>query len=132
MHGNSDSAHGHTRAVVWIDHLTAKVFTMGITGVTSTAVDAQLESLHLHHKVNTVGSGRVSDDPTFFPAINHLLAGCTDALIVGPGTEKTALLHYLNSRRPDMHLKAEAIDHPTDEEIIALGRKYFHISQVRA
>ena len=44
MHGNSDSAHGHTRAVVWIDHLTAKVFTMGITGVTSTAVDAQLES----------------------------------------------------------------------------------------
>lgn len=118
---------GHTRAVVWIDHLTAKVFTMGITGVGAAAIDAQLESSHLHHKANTIGSGRVQDDPSFLPAVGDMLSGCTDVLIIGPGIEKTALLHYLQTARPDMHLKLESVDHPTNDEIIALGRKYFHI-----
>lgn len=31
--------------------------------------------------------------------------------------------------RPDIRLKAEAGDHSTDEEILALGRKHFHLSQ---
>lgn len=117
----------HRRAVVWIDHLMAKVFTMGITGVNAAAVDAQLGSSHLHHKANTIGSGRVKDDPTFLPAVTDMLSGCTDVLITGPGIEKTALLRYLQTARPDMHLKLEAIDHPTNEEIIALGRRYFRI-----
>ncbi len=127
MSGKNERTSGHTRAIVWIDHLTAKVFTMGITGVSSAAVDAQLESPHLHHKANSIGSGRVNDDPAFLPAVGDMLSGCTDVLITGPGTEKTTLLHYLQTARPDMHLKLEAIDHPTNEEIIALGRKYFHL-----
>jgi hypothetical protein len=119
----------HSRAVVWIDHLTAKIFSIGITGASSRIVHAHLASPHLHHKANTVGSGRVQEDPVFLEQVAQAVASCTEVLILGPGTERTALLHYLQSARPAMMLRAEAIDHPTDAEIIALGRKHFRLDQ---
>jgi hypothetical protein len=72
MHGDravsndsvSQEGSAHLRAVVWIDHLVAKVFPMGLTGVDSLTVHAHLESCHLHHKANAIGSGRVHDDPS--------------------------------------------------------------------
>ncbi len=53
---------------------------------------------------------------------------CRDILIVGPGNERTTLLHYLQDNRKDLdatELHVEACDHPTDREIIALGRRRF-------
>ncbi|WP_298252893.1 hypothetical protein [Bradyrhizobium sp.] len=120
----------HSRAVIWIDHLIAKVFSMGMTGVTPSVVHAHLASQHLHHKANTVGSGRVEEDPSFLEQVAKAVALCREVLIVGPGTEKTALLHHLQSVYSQMVLRLDACDHPTDAEIIALGRKHFHIDQV--
>ena len=95
----------HSRAVVWIDHLTAKIFTMGLTGVTPSAAHAHLASTHLHHKANTIGSGHVADDPAFLMEIAKAVEACTDVLILGPGTEKTALMHYLQSTHPQIALR---------------------------
>ena len=53
-------------------------------------------------------------------------------LIVGPGNEKTLLLKYLEERRnsaTERELRAEACDHPTDREIIALGRRHFLLDE---
>lgn len=122
-----DHVSTHARAVVWIDHLVAKIFPMGLTGVDALTVHAHLESQHLHHKANTIGSGRVHDDPSFLKRIDEALQACTDVLIVGPGTEKTTLMHHLQAVRPTMTLHAETIDHPTDSEIIALGKRHFHL-----
>jgi hypothetical protein len=119
----------HGRAVVWIDHMTAKVFSMGLTGVTPNIFHAHLSSHHLHHKANTIGDGRVAEDPNFLEQVAKAVAPCSEVLIVGPGTEKTALHHYLQSTRPHMMLRLEACDHPTDPEIIALGRKHFRLDQ---
>ena len=118
----------HAHAVVWIDHLTAKVFPMGLAGVGEVVVHAHPSSTHLHHKANTIGSGRAEEDKSFLPAVAESLRFCHDILIVGPGTEKAALLHYLQENRKDLAataLHAEASDHPTDREIIALGRRRF-------
>lgn len=118
----------HAHAVVWIDHLTAKVFPMGLAGVGEVVVHAHPSSTHLHHKANTIGSGRAEEDKSFLPAVAETLRFCHDILIVGPGTEKAALLHYLQENRKDLAataLHAEASDHPTDREIIALGRRRF-------
>lgn len=118
----------HAHAVVWIDHLTAKVFPMGLAGVGEVVVHAHPSSTHLHHKANTIGSGRAEEDKNFLPAVAESLRFCHDILIVGPGTEKAALLHYLQENRKDLAataLHAEASDHPTDREIIALGRRRF-------
>jgi stalled ribosome rescue protein Dom34 len=122
-----DQVSAHARAVVWIDHLAAKIFPMGLTGVDSLIVHAHLESSHLHHKANTIGSGRVHDDPSFLKKVDDALQACTEVLIVGPGTEKTALMHHLQASRPTMALRVETSDHPTDGEIIALGKRHFHL-----
>jgi stalled ribosome rescue protein Dom34 len=118
----------HAHAVVWIDHLTARVFPMGQDGVGEVVVHAHPSSTHLHHKANTIGSGRAEEDKGFLPTVAESLRFCRDILIVGPGTEKAALLHYLQENRKDLtatELHAEASDHPTDREIIALGRRRF-------
>jgi stalled ribosome rescue protein Dom34 len=118
----------HAHAVVWIDHLTAKIFPMGRAGVGEVVVHAHPSSAHLHHKANSIGSGRVEEDRSFLPAVAESLRFCRDILIVGPGIEKAALLQYLQENRKDLdasRLHVEAIDHPTDREIIALGRRRF-------
>jgi hypothetical protein len=115
----------HSRAVVWIDRLTAKVFSMGLTGVSSSIVHAHLSSPHLHHKANAIGDGRVEQDPNFLEQVAKTVAPCREILILGPGMEKAALQHYLQAAYPQMMLRLEACDHPTDPEIIALGRKHF-------
>ena len=51
---------------------------------------------------------------------------------MGPGNEKTLLLKHLKeSRRApgDRDLRAESCDHPTDREIVALGRRHFHLGE---
>lgn len=117
----------HHRAVIWIDHLTAKIFSMGITGVSSHVVRAHLTSEHLYHQANSVRSGHVLEDPNFLSQIADAVEACGELLITGPGVEKTALLHYLHNARPGLLVRLEACDHPSDAEIIALGRKHFRL-----
>ncbi|MGY4567168.1 hypothetical protein [Bradyrhizobium sp. USDA 3256] len=115
----------HAHAVVWIDHLVAKIFGIGLTGVSASAVHAHLPSEHLHHKANTIGDGRVETDATFLARVGQAVRSCSDLLVIGPGTEKTELMRYLREERPDLNLRVETSDHPTDPEIVALGRKRF-------
>ncbi|WP_028162697.1 hypothetical protein [Bradyrhizobium elkanii] len=115
----------HAHAVVWIDHLTAKIFSMGLTGVDSIVVPAHLSSTHLHHKANSIGSGKVESDPAFLVSVGQVLQNCTDVLLMGPGNEKTELLHHLQDTYPNIILRVEASDHPTDKEIIARGKEFF-------
>jgi stalled ribosome rescue protein Dom34 len=122
----------HRRAVVWIDHLKAKVFAMGLTGVRSSIVHAHLSSSHLHHHANAIGSGQVKQDPEFLSTVAKVLEACDDVLILGPGTEKTTLMHYLQTVRPQIALRLESSNHPTDEEIVAIGRKHFGLVAPRA
>jgi stalled ribosome rescue protein Dom34 len=118
----------HAHAVVWIDHLTAKIFPMGRAGVGEVVVHAHPSSNHLHHKANSIGPGRAEEDRSFLPTVAESLRFCRDILIVGPGIEKAALLQYLQENRKDLtatQLHAEASEHPTDREIVALGRRRF-------
>jgi hypothetical protein len=122
----------HNHAVVWVDHRVAKIFYLGLDAVDARTIKADLPSSHLHHKANTIGSGNIPDDPTFFPRIDDALEHCEAVLVIGPGNEKTLLLKHLEEDRhahKGRGLRAEACDHPTDREIIALGRRYFHLGE---
>ena len=121
----------HNHAVVWIDHRVAKVFYLGLDAVDERVIPADLATEHLHHKANTIGSGKVHD-LTFFPRIDEALDNCESILVVGPGNEKTLLLKHLEEgqrSRKARALHAEACDHPTDREIIALARRHFHLGE---
>jgi hypothetical protein len=122
----------HNHAVVWIDHHVAKIFLLGLDVVDERTIHADLASEHLHHKANTIGSGKVHDDPTFFRRIDEALKDSEAILIVGPGNEKTLLSKHLgkgpNSQKTrEVHVRA--CDHPTDPGIVALGRRYFRLGE---
>lgn len=85
----------HNHAIVWIDHRVANVFYLGLDDVDERTVHADLEAEHMHHKANTIGSGKAHDDPTFFPRIDEALQNSEAIVIVGPGNEKTLLLKHL-------------------------------------
>ena len=122
----------HNHAVVWVDHRIAKIFYLGLDTVDQRTIRADLPTEHLHHKANTVGSGKAHDDPTFFPRIDDGLQYSKEILIVGPGNEKTLLLKFLGEGQHSPTgrvVRAEACDHPTDREIIALGRRHFHLGE---
>jgi hypothetical protein len=48
----------HNHAVV-VDHRVAKVFYLGLEAVDERTIHANLATPHLHHKANTIGSGKV-------------------------------------------------------------------------
>jgi hypothetical protein len=119
-------------AIVWIDHLTAKVFYLGITGVDEVVLHSHLSTEHLHHKANSIGAGQVADDLHFFASVAQALIESGEVLIVGPGSERTALQHYLQQHHPKIAanvVKVEAADHPSDRQIVALAKHHFRFAQ---
>ncbi len=122
----------HNHAIVWVDHRIAKIFYLGLDVVDQRTIRADLPIEHLHHKANTIGSGNSLDDPNFFQWIDDALQYSKEVLIVGPGNEKTLLLKFLGQGQHSLKgrvVHAEACDHPTDREIIALGRRHFHLGE---
>lgn len=106
-------------AVIWIDYRVAKIFSVGLTGVSASAVRAH--SSFPHHKASARG------DLTFLARVSEALGNCTDLLIIGPGNEKTELMQFLKTTRSTLTVHVESSDHPTEREIVALGRKRFHL-----
>ncbi len=122
----------HNHAVVWIDHRVAKIFFFGLNEVDTQSIEAHLASGHLHHRANTIGSGKVHDDPAFFRRIDEALNDSEAILVVGPGSEKTLLQKYLAQgyrSTKERSIEVKPCDHPTDREVIAMGRQHFHLGE---
>jgi hypothetical protein len=60
----------HFHAIVWIDHTQAKVFHIGLSGDDEIAPHPHLQTRHLHHKANSIGSGHVGFDKEFFVQVS--------------------------------------------------------------
>jgi stalled ribosome rescue protein Dom34 len=122
-------------AIVWIDHLSAKVFYVGITGVDEVVFHAHLSTEHLHHKANSIGAGHVADDPRFLDEVAGALVHSGEILIIGPGGEKTALLHHMQKHQPEVAaavVSVENADHPSDGQIVALAKRFFRFAARRS
>jgi stalled ribosome rescue protein Dom34 len=118
-------------AIVWIDHLTARVFYVGLSGVDEVVLHAHLSTEHLHHKANSIGVGHVADDPRFLSEVAAALAQSGEILIIGPGGEKAALHHYLQQQQPKIAaavVGVETSDHPSDAQIVALAKRHFRFT----
>jgi hypothetical protein len=119
---------GHYHAIVWIDHLEARIFHFNSEEADRLVLHPHDPTRHIHHKVNTTGSGHAPDDPEFFAQVTDAIADAGAVLITGPAETKTALMKYIGEREPDL-LKTirgvETVDHPTDRQLISHARKYF-------
>ena len=125
----------HFHAVVWIDHLHARIFHVGLTGVDGIVLHPQSPERHIHHKANTIGSGHVHDDTEYLARVAAEIAGAGAIMIIGPAGSKDEFAGYLRRVQPavaDKIVAMESSDHPSDREIVALARRHFRLETPRS
>jgi stalled ribosome rescue protein Dom34 len=107
-------------AVVWIDHSEAHVLSFD-----REHVEAHKVRSRSHHK----HQGRGSDDAGFFRDVSTAIAGSTEVLLTGPGAAREEFAKWVEREHPDTAARivhSVAADHPSDAQLVALARKYFH------
>jgi stalled ribosome rescue protein Dom34 len=124
--------HGHMtnnrHALVWIDHHLAKVFLLGTDTHETLLVSSTHPHSHLHHKANSIDSGRAPVDKDFLRRVAATLMHVQSILIAGPASAKIELTSYLESAHPRIAARVSAVetmDHPTDGELLAHARHFF-------
>jgi len=116
-------------AIVWLDHLTARVITFSDGEGKTIPIESQSTHRQLHRKSGKPGSGHAPDDAAFFEDVAAVVADVREVLITGPGTAKVAFKKHVDERHPDLARRivgVETVDHPSDGELTAYARKYFH------
>jgi hypothetical protein len=118
----------HHHVIVWIDHSEARVFGIGREDADRQVIRTHSHQRHLHHKANSGDSGHAPIDKEFFERVAQSLLAAGALLIVGPASARTELTTFLKAHHPQLAGKisaVEALDHPTDGELIRMARKFF-------
>jgi stalled ribosome rescue protein Dom34 len=110
-----------SHAVVWTDHQTAQVLQFDAAHVEAHKIRAKTHYTRQHE------SG-VRTQHEFFSEVCGALDGIQEVLIAGSHTAIADFRHYAEKHRP--HVAAlitgyEVVDHPTDNQLVALARQYF-------
>lgn len=108
-------------AVVWIDHQKAQVLQFDAEHVQSQKVKA-----HSHHTAQH-GSA-VRSEHEFFGEVCDALKGISEVLVTGSRTSLADFRHYAEKHRAETAKQIvgyEAVDHPSEAQLVALARKYF-------
>jgi stalled ribosome rescue protein Dom34 len=119
----------HYHAVVWIDHHEARVFHVSPTEVERLVLHPDRPTRHIHHKANTIGSGHAAEDHDYLHAVVESIADAGAVLITGPANAKTELVKHIHHHDPKLMnviVGVETVDHPSDAQLVAHARKYFH------
>jgi stalled ribosome rescue protein Dom34 len=120
---------------IWIDHQEARVFHVTDATFEELTVPAPHHHLHRHPKSQeTRGHNHPQDDSRFFDDVVRALAGAEEILVVGPSVTKLRFLRYAQEHVPGVasHVVGlETADHPTDRQLVAHIRDYFHIERPR-
>jgi stalled ribosome rescue protein Dom34 len=113
---------------VWIDHEQAKIYVIARLSATEWKLHPHDRHVHLHTKAGKGDSGRAPEDEHYFHSVAEALKDADEILIAGPGTAKSELMHHLQHHDPLVAKKVvavEALDHPSDGELLNFARKFF-------
>lgn len=112
--------------VVWLDSSLARIFELH---------PDKVEELHLkrvefrHHNGAEKSQNAHKNLEKYFHELAGALKEAHEILLVGPGDAKTHFRHHLEAHHhADVNKKivgVETVDHPTDGQIVALGKKFF-------
>jgi stalled ribosome rescue protein Dom34 len=112
-------------AAVFIDHAEAKIF-----HVDDPAFDPKVIAARHHVKRHPSATAEHHhDEEPFFHDVAKALEGAEEILIVGPSTAKLELVKHIHRHDHllvDKIVGVETVDHPTDGQLVAFVRKYFH------
>ncbi|MBS0416065.1 MAG: translational machinery protein [Proteobacteria bacterium] len=119
-------------AIVWIDRQQARVLRFGPQGVASAIVHSSHCHEHLHHKANSIDSGKAPVDRDFLQRVGASLPPAAAILLTGPANAKRELLSHLEAHQKTIasHVVGlETLDHPSDGQLEAFARTYFHTDE---
>ena len=117
----------HYHAVIWIDHREPRVFHFGATDVERLVLHPDHPTRHIHHKANSIGSGHAATSPDYLNEVAESVADAGAVLVTGPANAKTELVEYIRLHNPKLAkiiAGVEAVDHPSDAQLVAYARKY--------
>jgi len=118
-----------THVVAWIDHKEAHVIHFTLEAAKNELIQNHSTHTHLHVKSGIPGSGHAAENVAFFNDVANAIKDSREILIVGPGFEKLHFMKHLlkhQSAVAEKVLSVETVDHPSDAQILAYARKYFH------
>jgi stalled ribosome rescue protein Dom34 len=121
-------------AAVWMDHHEARIFHLGLDAADEATVKAPHAHVHRHPKGPTAEHNHPDDLRHFFREVAKALEGAQEILVGGPSTAKTQFLAYVHEHDRALEpkiAKVEAIDHPTDAQLVAHARQYFKLAKPR-
>lgn len=117
-------------AVIWMDHRQAKVIRFDHErSVYAGAIHSHHTPAHLHHKANSIGSGRAGIDGAFLRDIVQGVGDAGSILLTGPASAKHDWLKYVEEHHPHMVARiasVEPLDQLSDGELLAFARKKAH------
>ena len=118
----------HSHAIVWMDSKEAHVFRFNAEDVERENIKAHNPFRKVHHKAGVIGAGHTAVDISFLDHIVDALRGTAEWLLVGPAQAKQELVRHLDKHLPHVRktlVAIEAMDHPTDGELLAYARRSF-------
>jgi hypothetical protein len=108
-------------AVAFVDHQSAEVLQFKAEQVVEQKVHQNLKFTRQHH------SG-VRTEHEFFGQVCDALEGIAEVLIAGGHQGLADFRHYVDKHRPQTAARIigyEVVDHPTENQLVALARKQF-------
>lgn len=122
-------------AVIWIDQKEARIFEVDADTIARSIVDSPGPHIHRHaNEVDLRVRNHPDDEHRYFREVARALRDHGQVLLVGPAQTK---LHFFQFVQQHDHTLAERIvgiesaDHPTDAQLVAHLRSYFHDSLPR-
>jgi stalled ribosome rescue protein Dom34 len=110
---------------VWIDHQEAKIFHIEPEGFEASHIKAPQR--HLTRKAAEQGSHAGHEG--FYRDVAEALEDAEEILVVGPSSAKLEFIRHVHKHDHALEpriLGVETLDHPTDGQIAAYVRHYFH------
>jgi stalled ribosome rescue protein Dom34 len=118
------------QVAVWMDRDEAKIFHVDAATFDEATVRSPNHHVHRHPKdQETRTHNHPDDEHRFFQAVATALAGADQVLVVGPSVTKLRFLRYAQKHDPALEPRivgVETADHPTDRQLVAHVRQYFH------
>ena len=112
--------------IIWMDSEKAHIFNLKPTGIERSNLEKKGADHHTHDKSNQLTD---SNGEHFCKELSHKIKDAAEILLMGPGLGKTHFKNYLEKHhQADLAKKiigVENCDHPTDKQILAIGRKFF-------
>jgi hypothetical protein len=110
-----------SHAIVWTDHQAARVLQFD-------AEHVKTQKIHADHHYTRQHHSKVRTEHEFFGELCDAVNGIDEILVTGSHTAVADLRHYAQKHRPRVAVRIvgyEIVDHPTDNQLVALARQYF-------